>query len=158
MNEFTKRKKKCIYNLKKEDNILYYNYWNQTSWSFWRIVRLSSAAYSRSTFRLWFFVDTTASFGFSLGKSYSCHLWEPDHWPGFKLEHEVNVGLGFPKGFTDKGSNDPGSNDKGSNDTGSKVWQRVKRQKVKMIKIFFDLNHRKLAILITKICQTFLKI
>ena len=25
-------------------------------------------------------------------------------------------------------------------------------------KIFFDLNHRKLAILITKICQTFLKI
>ena len=22
---------------------------------------------------------------------------EPDHWAGFKLEHEDNVGLGFPK-------------------------------------------------------------
>ena len=36
--------------------------------------------------------------------------------------------------------------------------QRVKPQKVKMIKISFDLNHRKLAIYITNIRQTFLKI
>ena len=43
----------------------------------------------------------------------------------------------------------------GFTDKGSKVRQRVKRQKIKMIKIFFDLNHRKLAILITKIRQTF---
>ena len=42
-----------------------------------------------------------------------------------------------------------GSNDKGSNDKGSKVRQRVKRQKFKMIKIFFDLNHRKLATLLS---------
>jgi len=44
--------------------------------------------------------------------------------------------------FTDKRSNDIGPNDKGANnkgskDKGSKVRQRVKGQKVKMIKMFF---------------------
>ena len=46
-------------------------------------------------------------------------------------------------------SKDTGSNYKGSNDKGSKVRQRVERQKVKMIKYFFDLNHRKLATLLS---------
>ena len=43
-------------------------------------------------------------------------------------------------GSNDNGSNDNGSNDNGSNNKGSRVVLRVKRQKVKMIKIFFDLK------------------
>jgi hypothetical protein len=95
MNKSTKYRKKCIYSIKKADNISCYSHWNKAR-SFRGTLCLSSASYEESIFLFQFFVKTTDLFRSSLASTIHATSESQVIGLSFKIEPEVKVGLDLP--------------------------------------------------------------